>query len=66
MHNTSKCFPSRGTLLTRLYPQQCGMDRRPGKLTNGIFFGSYFKRSGRVILSGAQKVMTRSASTITP
>ena len=26
MHNTSKCFPSRATLLTGVYAQQCGYE----------------------------------------
>ena len=32
-HNTAKCFPSRACLLTGLYAQQCGMDKKAGYRT---------------------------------
>jgi arylsulfatase A-like enzyme len=33
-YTTSKCFPSRASLLTGLYPHQTGLGRRPEKLEN--------------------------------
>ncbi|WP_236971223.1 arylsulfatase [Membranihabitans marinus] len=50
MHNTSKCFPSRAILLTGLYAQQVGMDKKPENFTNGIFFGEVLKRAGYTTL----------------
>lgn len=36
MYNTSKCFPSRGCLLTGRYAQEVGMARGPGKFSEGV------------------------------
>ncbi len=53
MHNTSKCFPSRAVLLTGLYAQQVGMDRKPGHFTNGIFLGEILRSAGyRTLMIG--------------
>lgn len=51
--NTAKCFPSRATLLTGLYAQQCGMDRQPVSLTDGVTFGRVLQDAGyRTIMIG--------------
>lgn len=38
-YNTAKCMSSRGTLLTGLYAQQCGMGKRPDTLINSVTLG---------------------------
>ncbi|MGN6294528.1 MAG: arylsulfatase [Chitinophagaceae bacterium] len=46
-HNTSKCHPSRATLLTGLYAQQNGYFKDFDKsLVNGITLGEYLKTAG--------------------
>ncbi len=54
MHNTSKCFPSRATLLTGVYAQQCGYHksyREPIK--NAITLGEMLQTAGyRTLWSG--------------
>ncbi|MBD3265887.1 sulfatase-like hydrolase/transferase [bacterium] len=53
MHNTAKCFPSRACLLTGLYAQQCGMDRRPSEITNAVTLGEVLKSAGyRTLMAG--------------
>ena len=52
-HNTAKCFPSRACLLTGLYAQQCGMDRRPGTMTNCVTLGEVLRAAGyRTLMAG--------------
>jgi len=52
-HNTSKCFPSRASLLTGLYAQQVGMDRRPREIINGVTIGEVLKSAGyRTLAAG--------------
>jgi arylsulfatase len=46
MHNTSKCFPSRATLLTGLYAQQSDMHDRPEAFHNSVMFGEVIKGAG--------------------
>lgn len=46
-HNTSKCHPSRATLLTGLYAQQNGYARKfDGPLVNAVTLGEYLKTAG--------------------
>ena len=45
-HNTSKCFPSRAALLTGLYAQQVGMDRRAAVIQNGVTLGEVLRSGG--------------------
>jgi arylsulfatase len=45
-HNTAKCFPSRATLLTGLYAQQVGMDKKFGAIRNGVTFGEVLRAAG--------------------
>lgn len=45
-HNTAKCFPSRACLLTGLYAQQCGMDKKPSHFTNCATLGDVLKTAG--------------------
>ncbi|MGB0259571.1 MAG: sulfatase-like hydrolase/transferase, partial [Coraliomargarita sp.] len=53
MHNTSKCFPSRATLLTGLYAQDCGMARSYEKFTNAVTIAEVLKSVGyRTLASG--------------
>ena len=53
MHNTAKCFPSRATLLTGLYAQDCGMSMRYDRFTQGITLGEALKGAGyRTLASG--------------
>ncbi|HEX7905419.1 MAG TPA: arylsulfatase [Chitinophagaceae bacterium] len=50
-HNTSKCHPSRATLLTGLYAQQNGYFKDFDKpLVNGITLGEYLKSAGYTTL----------------
>lgn len=52
-YNTSKCFPSRASLLTGAYAQQVGMISGPGEITNGITLGEMFRMAGyRTLWSG--------------
>jgi len=53
-HNTAKCMPSRACLLTGLYAQQCGMDKRPVHFTkNCVTLGDVLRRGGyRTLASG--------------
>ncbi len=54
MHNTAKCMPSRACLLTGLYAQQCGMDRKPVHFTkNCVTLGDVLRGAGyRTLASG--------------
>jgi arylsulfatase A-like enzyme len=45
-HNTAKCFPSRATLLTGLYAQQVGMDKKHGPIRNGVTLGEVLRPAG--------------------
>ncbi len=52
-HNTAKCFPSRASLLTGLYAQQCGMDISPGSFRNSVTLGNVLRSVGyRTLASG--------------
>ncbi len=53
-HNTAKCMPSRACLLTGLYAQQCGMDKRPVHFTkNCVTLGDVLRGGGyRTLASG--------------
>ena len=47
MYNTSKCFPSRASLLTGVYAQQCNMGRNPrGGIQNAITIAELLKPQG--------------------
>jgi arylsulfatase A-like enzyme len=54
MHNTAKCMPSRACLLTGLYAQQCGMDRKPVHFTkNSVTLGDVLRGGGyRTLAAG--------------
>jgi len=53
MYNTAKCFPSRATLLTGLYAQQCGMDKKAVEMTNSVTLGEVLQTAGyRTLASG--------------
>ncbi|MFM1945206.1 MAG: hypothetical protein RI897_4188 [Verrucomicrobiota bacterium] len=49
-HNTSKCFPSRACLLTGVYAQQCGMDRKGAVIQNAITLGEALQPAGYTTL----------------
>lgn len=50
-HNTSKCHPSRASLLTGLYAQQVGYNVKFNQpLQNGITLGEYLKSAGYLTL----------------
>ena len=54
MHNTSKCFPSRATLLTGVYAQQCGYDKSYNKpINHAVTLGEVLQTAGyRTLWSG--------------
>ncbi|OXU14964.1 arylsulfatase [Sedimentisphaera salicampi] len=54
IHNTAKCMPSRACLLTGLYAQQCGMDKRPVHFSkNSVTLGDVLKAAGyRTLAAG--------------
>lgn len=52
-HNTAKCFPSRACLLTGLYAQQVGMDKKPGHFKNCVTLGEVLQAAGyRTLMTG--------------
>ncbi|MBD3377868.1 sulfatase-like hydrolase/transferase [candidate division KSB1 bacterium] len=52
-YNTAKCFPSRATLLSGVYAQQCGMDDTHGEIKNAVTLGEVLKTAGyRTLASG--------------
>jgi len=52
-YNTAKCMSSRGSLLTGLYAQQCGMGRRPDTLINSVTLGEVLRTADyRTLASG--------------
>ncbi|MDD7986047.1 arylsulfatase [Lentisphaera marina] len=53
MYNTAKCFPSRACLLTGIYAQQSGMDKKHAKMLNSATLGEVLKTAGyRTFASG--------------
>ena len=53
MYNTSKCFPSRATLLTGVYAQQCGMQDKPLAMVDAVTLGEVLRTAGyRTFASG--------------
>ncbi|WP_440876015.1 arylsulfatase [Thalassotalea sp. PLHSN55] len=53
MHNASKCFPSRASLLTGLYAQQNGFHSHYSAFQNSVTIGEVLKSVGyRTLLSG--------------
>lgn len=52
-YNTAKCFPSRACLLTGVYAQQSGMDRRHSAIENAVTLGEALRPAGyRTYASG--------------
>lgn len=53
-HNTAKCFPSRASLMTGLYAQQCGMaTTAASRQTNAVTFGDVLQNAGyRTLMFG--------------
>ncbi|MDA2927787.1 arylsulfatase [Acidobacteria bacterium AH-259-G07] len=52
-HNTAKCFPSRASMLTGLYAQQCGMNDKPGSFKNSVTLGEVLRAAGyRTLMAG--------------
>lgn len=52
-YNTAKCFPSRATLLTGIYAQQSGMDKKHGAMRNAVTLGEVLRGAGyRTLASG--------------
>ncbi len=58
-HNTAKCFPSRACLLTGLYAQQCGMDKKPGEFRNSATLGDVLRSAGYRTLASGKHHSTR-------
>ncbi len=52
-YNTSKCFPSRASLLTGLYAHQVAMGDRPGTIRNGVTIAEVLREAGyRTLMTG--------------
>lgn len=50
-HNTSKCFPSRATLITGVYAQQCGYaGTHTNPITHAVTLGEVLKSAGYITL----------------
>ena len=45
-HNTSKCFPSRSCLMTGVYAQQNGTERKFGPFLNSVTIGEVLQSAG--------------------
>lgn len=52
-YNTSKCFPTRASLMTGLYAHQVQMDDRPGTIHNGVTIAEVLREAGyRTLMAG--------------
>ncbi|MEX0600424.1 MAG: arylsulfatase [Rhodothermales bacterium] len=52
-YNTSKCFPTRASLMTGLYAHQVAMDERPGTIRNGVTIAEVLREAGyRTLMTG--------------
>lgn len=52
-YNTSKCFPTRASLMTGLYAHQVDMDGRPGTIRNGVTIAEVLREAGyRTLMTG--------------
>jgi len=52
-YNTSKCFPSRASLLTGMYAQKCGMSVSNDTIRNAVTIGEALQESGyRTLMVG--------------
>lgn len=52
-YNTAKCMSSRACLLSGLYAQQCGMDKQPAAIVNGVTLAEVLGKAGyRTYASG--------------
>ncbi|MEM9328655.1 MAG: sulfatase-like hydrolase/transferase, partial [Bacteroidota bacterium] len=52
-HNTSKCFPSRASLLTGMYAQKCGMSITNDSIRNAVTIGEILQEAGyRTLMVG--------------
>ena len=52
-YNTSKCFPTRASLMTGLYAHQVGMGDRPRSIRNGVTIAEVLREAGyRTLMAG--------------
>jgi arylsulfatase A-like enzyme len=54
MYNSAKCMSSRAALLTGVYAQQCGMDRKPAATIDSVTLGEVLRSASYRTLASSK------------